>query len=84
LRRLEDKDFLFSLLKRISDKEEPGVYIGSELGDEFSDCSMIASGYRIGDASCGILGIIGPKRMEYARLVSVVDYVADKLSRILK
>ncbi|MDD5503765.1 MAG: heat-inducible transcriptional repressor HrcA [Candidatus Omnitrophica bacterium] len=84
LKHLESKDFLFSLLKKISDREAPGVYIGSELGEEFSDCSMIASDYRVGDIPCGILGIIGPKRMEYARLVSIVDYVAEKLSRILK
>jgi heat-inducible transcriptional repressor len=83
LKHLEDKDFLFSLLKKACDKEGPSIYIGSELGDDFSECSLITSNYCIGDTSCGMLGIIGPTRMEYARLVSVVDYVADKLSGIL-
>jgi heat-inducible transcriptional repressor len=83
LKHLEDRDFLFSLLKKVCDKEGPSIYIGSELGDDFSECSLITSNYCIGDTSCGMLGIIGPTRMEYARLVSIVDYVADKLSGIL-
>jgi len=84
LKKLEDKDFLFSLLKRVSDKEGPNVYIGSELGDNFSDCSLVMSNYCIGEASCGMLGIIGPTRMEYARLISIVDYVSGKLSEVLR
>jgi heat-inducible transcriptional repressor len=84
LRRLEDKEFLFMLLKRIVDKEGPNIYIGSELGVDFSECSIITSNYCIGDTSCGTLGIIGPTRMEYGRLISIVDYIAGKLSGALK
>jgi heat-inducible transcriptional repressor len=83
LKRLEDKEFIFSLLKRIVDKEGPGIYIGSELGEDFSECSIITCNYCIGNASCGTLGIIGPTRMEYGRLISIVDYIADKLSGAL-
>jgi len=84
LKRLEDKDFLFSLLKKVCDKEGPSIYIGSELGVDFSECSLITCNYSIGDASCGALGIIGPTRMEYGRLISIVDYIATKLSGVLK
>ena len=84
LKHLEDKDFLFSLLKKVCDKEGSNVYIGSELGDDFSECSLITCNYCIGDTSCGVLGIIGPTRMEYGRLISIVDYVATKLSGVLK
>jgi len=83
LRHLEDKDFMFSLLKKMIDKEGTNIYIGSELGSDFSECSLITSNYCIGDTSCGTLGIIGPIRMEYSRLISIVDYVAEKLSGVL-
>jgi heat-inducible transcriptional repressor len=84
LKHLEDKDFLFSLIKKASENQGPNIYIGSELGDDFLDCSLVTSSYCIGDTSCGMLGIIGPTRMEYARLISMVDYVAEKLSEILR
>jgi len=83
LGHLEDKEFMFSLLKRMVDKEGTNIYIGSELGSDFSECSLITCDYCIGDTSCGTLGIIGPIRMEYARLISIVDYVAQKLSEVL-
>lgn len=82
-RRLEDKDFLLSILKKNLYEEGVRVYIGSELDEEFSDCSIITRNYCIGDASCGSLGVIGPTRMEYAKLVSMVNYVADTLSEVL-
>ena len=84
LRSLEDKDFMFSMLKKAVDKDGIGVYIGSELGGDFSECSLITCNYCIGEESCGTLGIIGPTRMEYSKLISMVDYIASKLSGILK
>jgi heat-inducible transcriptional repressor len=83
LRHLEDKDFMFSLLKKMIDKEGTNIYIGSELGGDFSECSLITCNYCIGDTSCGTLGVIGPIRMEYSRLISIVGYVAQKLSGVL-
>ncbi len=83
LRHLEDKDFMFSLIKKIVDKEGTNIYIGSDLGEDFSECSLITCNYCIGDSSCGTLGVIGPIRMEYSRLISIVDYVAQKLSGAL-
>lgn len=83
LGRLEDRDFLFALLKKRLDSEGVRVYIGSEVDDDLSDCSLITCSYCIGDASCGSLGIIGPTRMEYAKLISMVDYVATTLSERL-
>lgn len=81
---LEDRDFLLSLLKKGLDEEGVRIYIGSEIGlDEFPDCSFITCNYCIGDTSCGTLGVIGPTRMEYARLVSIVNYVASNLTEAL-
>lgn len=52
------------------------ISIGSEHSDErLADFSMITTRYRIGDAA-GTIGLIGPKRMNYARLIAVVEFVA--------
>jgi heat-inducible transcriptional repressor len=82
-RLLEDEDILLSLLKKRSEAEGVKIYIGSELGDDFTDCSLITTNYCLGESPCGTLGIIGPTRMEYAKLVSMVEYIASNLSRVL-
>jgi len=56
------------------------VHIGSELPDaSLEDYSLIASTYRVG-AAHGTVGVIGPKRMNYSRMVSLVDFVSVVLS----
>ena len=82
-RMLEDESFLMSILLKNLDEDGVRVYIGSELNDDFKGCSFITSNYCIGDTSCGTLGVIGPSRMEYAKLVSMVSYVGKALSKVL-
>ena len=56
------------------------VAIGTELADErMIDYSMIATRYKMGE-TYGTIGLIGPKRMNYARLMSLVGYVANTLT----
>ena len=83
LRKLEDKDFLFNMLKRSLDLDGIKVYVGAEIADGFTDCGLITCNYSIGDTSCGTLGVLGPMRMDYPRLISMVSYVAESLSRHL-
>lgn len=60
------------------------VRIGSEnTDDDMRSCSIIASSYRLDGETQGTLGIIGPKRMNYARAISVVELISDKLSNAL-
>jgi len=71
---IEDRDIIVHLMK-----ERPqgvSVTIGEENArDRLRDFSIVASTYRLGDAS-GALGIIGPKRMNYSKLVALVDFTA--------
>ncbi|MCB0712505.1 MAG: heat-inducible transcription repressor HrcA [Ignavibacteriae bacterium] len=56
------------------------VAIGMELEDErMAEYSMIATRYKVGETH-GTIGLIGPKRMNYARLMSLVGYVANTLT----
>jgi len=61
------------------------IFIGSEnrlTGIE--DCSLVVSTYQGGDHVMGTLGVIGPTRMEYARVIPLVDHTARLLSRLLE
>lgn len=79
---IEDRNVVVHLLKDRS----PGVTvtIGDEnTGEQLKDFSVITSTYRIGDHQ-GTLGIIGPTRMNYSKLVSLVDYTSRLVSERAK
>lgn len=60
------------------------IKIGSESGvEEMSDTSLVIANYSVGEKLRGKIGIIGPKRMNYARVVSSLELINDKLSEIL-
>jgi len=84
LAMLESKEKLYPLLKSAQPMEFT-VRIGPEIDvPEFKDCSIVAASYRLGDHSNGIMGIIGPTRMQYGRVLSVLDFMGRALSDILK
>jgi heat-inducible transcriptional repressor len=82
---IEDKDIIIHILERSGEMLSDQVFIsiGSENEDQkLNEYSFISKEYNLGDTS-GTLGIIGPKRMEYPRVVAIVDYVAKMLSELL-
>lgn len=82
---IEDKEIIIHILEKSEEKEQDKVFIsiGSENEHrELEDYSFISKEYSFGDAS-GSLGIIGPKRMEYSKVVAIVDYMAKMLSEML-
>ena len=62
----------------------PTVKIGRESGiPELAGLSLITTIYKKDDKIVGVLGILGSKRMEYSRMMSLVDYLSDLVSRRL-
>lgn len=61
------------------------VMIGSEnRTPSFQSCTLISAPYRIGNGSAvGTLSVLGPTRIEYARMISIVSYVARTLERLM-
>ena len=60
--------------------EDINVYIGDELSDEkLKNFSIITFNHILGDKDIGTIGIIGPKRMDYAKVISVMKYISKKL-----
>ena len=83
---IEDKDVIIHIMDKSSEskKEEVYISIGSEMIDKkLQEYSFVSKEYKFGETS-GTLGIIGPKRMEYSRIVAIVDYLAKVLSEYLK
>jgi len=83
---LEKKRDVIDLLTAARDGEGVRVFIGSENRlFSLSGSSVIAAPYRDENRKIvGVLGVIGPTRLNYARVVPIVDYTAEVLSRMLK
>lgn len=80
----ERKKDLLHLLERCSRAEGVQVFIGEEAGfDVFGDYSVITAPYTDGARTLGVLGVIGPTRMAYERVIPVVDVTARMLSAAL-
>ena len=79
----EKRDVL-NLLDRCMTADGVQIFIGRESGHEvFGDCSVVTAPYQIDDTHIGVLGVIGPKRMHYDRVIPVVDITAKLLSAAL-
>jgi heat-inducible transcriptional repressor len=86
LAAFEDKSRIIRLLDRTLDASRSfQIILGpeSEMGD-LSDISLIAAPYRRGDTALGVLGVIGPLRMDYSRIIPVVEFTARLLSQQLE
>lgn len=88
LRRLFDafsqKRVMIDLLDRSIHASGVQIFIGEESGYRIlDDCSVVTAPYRIDDDKIGVLGVIGPTRMAYDRVVPIVDVTARLLSSAL-
>jgi heat shock gene repressor HrcA len=84
LATVEQRDAIYRIMKKAS-KMEFTVTIGSENEQEgLQDCSIVTATYRVNDAPFGTFGIIGPTRMDYSRVVNVLQGVHQNLSIILQ
>ena len=81
---LEDRVSILKLLCNESGDDRLTIHIGKEnKSSSLSDCSIVTRGYKIRGKSSGKLGVIGPKRMVYERVIPMVEYLADTVSNIL-
>ncbi|MEG0292397.1 MAG: heat-inducible transcriptional repressor HrcA [Anaerovoracaceae bacterium] len=74
------------LAKKISNRDDGiMITIGTENDDEgLKDCSLITATYHIDGKLVGKLGVIGPTRMKYEEITSVIEYLTDNLSNTFK
>jgi heat-inducible transcriptional repressor len=81
---LDEKHKLLQLLDRVQRAREMQIFIGAE--SEFSapgELTVIASPYGSREQVLGSVGVIGPTRMNYQRVIPLVNFTAQVLSRVL-
>ena len=82
---IEDKDIIIHIMdkKKFDKNNNVLITIGSEIEDQkLNEYSLITKEYTFGETS-GTVGIIGPKRMEYSKVVAIVSYLGQMLSEVL-
>ena len=91
LSTLEQKELLKGLFEGQEQNEgaDPGteiqVYIGDELPVQtMKDCSVVTANYVLGDGLRGTIGIVGPKRMDYEKVVSTLRNLVNQLNETFK
>lgn len=78
---LDEKANLCKLLADAVEKDGITVRIGSENDiSGIRDCSLVTVNYNLGDTFIGSIGIIGPTRMEYPRVISSMSYIRRKIN----
>ena len=77
---LDEKELIADMLNS-GFAEDINVYIGGEDEQEkLKDFSVITFKHKIGQKDLGTIGIIGPKRMDYSKVISVMKYISKKLN----
>ncbi len=80
---LEEERVLSELLA-LAPEEGVSVAIGEEWPTRpFEDCSLVSSGYLVGGRPLGRIGVLGPRRMEYGRVMSLIREVSRHITEML-
>ncbi|MGM0395453.1 MAG: heat-inducible transcriptional repressor HrcA [Bacillota bacterium] len=81
---IEDKDQLMDILLMDSISKDIHISIGQEnIYDPLKDCSIITATYKLEGETVGKIGIIGPTRMDYLRLIKILRIFSENISEII-
>ncbi|HXJ23841.1 MAG TPA: heat-inducible transcriptional repressor HrcA [Polyangia bacterium] len=84
LRTLEEKDLVVRLLERTLSAPGICVFIGAEANlADLTDVSVVAAPYVADGRPLGTVGVIGPSRMNYSRVIPLVDFTAEMIGEAL-
>ncbi|HCW23140.1 MAG TPA: heat-inducible transcription repressor HrcA [Lachnospiraceae bacterium] len=86
----EEKQALTSIVREsLQDNTKDGqnaiqVYIGDQMPESMKDCSAVTATYDLGDGMKGTIGVIGPKRMDYDKVFSVLKNIMEQLDTLYR
>lgn len=84
LRAIEDKHFMLNLLQQVNDSHGTQVIVGmANILPAMKELSMVISKFNRNNLASGVIGIIGPTRMNYKKMIPFVDHTAKALTEIL-
>ncbi|MFA5147484.1 MAG: hypothetical protein WC515_08940 [Candidatus Omnitrophota bacterium] len=85
LKCLEAKREMLNLLVEDIDDDRLTIHIGKENKlNDLKECSIVTRGYKVRGKMAGRVGVIGPKRMVYEKVIPTIEFLATTLSDILE
>jgi heat-inducible transcriptional repressor len=81
---LGERETIVSLLDRTIDSKDVQIFVGSEVGDLGGHLSVVAAPYTDQGRVAGTIGVLGPTRMDYPKVVPLVEATADAMSASLR
>ncbi|MFN0118523.1 MAG: heat-inducible transcriptional repressor HrcA [Elusimicrobiota bacterium] len=81
---VDEKETLGEVLSKGLTEDGMQVRIGSEYSPELKHFSVVSSGYTVNGRPVGVLGILGPRRMDYERMMSIVNTVSKLMTQYLE
>ena len=81
---IEEKNILRDIFEMAMQMDGVQTLIGNEIeSDHVKGCSIVSTPYKIGTRSVGVIGVLGPTRMDYEKVVPLVDYTGKVISDLL-
>ena len=82
---LQNRDYLGSLMGKLSASDDVQVLIGTENGPaEMHDVSLVLAAYGQRDRALGVVGVLGPTRMSYPHAIGTVRYVSGLMNELVE
>lgn len=82
---IDNRENIYNVARQADSSSKTKITIGSENDyEELRDCSVVISNYDVGGNLKGSIGIIGPTRMDYARVVSSLDIITESLNSLIR
>ena len=84
MKYLEEKRAILNLLSDDFESDSLTIHIGRELkSNNLIECSIVTRGYKVRGKTSGRVGVIGPKRMLYDKVIPTIELLADTVTNIL-
>ena len=81
----EDKSIIIKMLDKAVKSPEPSVILGGDFPLKYlKNIGVVASPYVVDDENIGTIGVVGPIRMDYSKLIPIVDFTAKTLRKVIK
>ena len=81
LATLEETKVMLAVFSEYMARNQPQVVIGDEHTiHDLKDCSIVAATYLANDEPIGVVGVLGPRRMAYERIIPMVNGIASRIT----
>ena len=78
-----DEETISNLPAKLNDNSPVQILVGPEnVAQELKDTSVVMTRFDIGDGMQGMIGVVGPQRMDYAQITARLSYFAEGLGRM--